>query len=511
MTAVSPALRIMPEILLTLTGVLVMVTEPLLAAKTSRKPLGVLALLGTLAAIITSYCQLQLPAGTAFFGVIRTDAFSVFFHLLIGGIVFVTLLVSLDYFEGHSTYIGEFYALVLFSAVGMMFMTSAVELLMVFIGLEISSISTYILAGYRKRSATSVEAAIKYFLLGSFATAFFLYGVALCFGATGSTNIYAIAVATASGASPILLTIALGLMLIGLGFKVSAAPFHVWTPDVYEGAPAPIVGFMSTAPKAAAFAVLLRITYAGFGAISHTWIVLLWILAAVSMTIGNLGALTQKNVKRMLAYSSIAHAGYLLVAFTAFSADGLAAACLYTAAYATMNVGAFAIISFLSGYDERRINLQDYAGMAKRHPLASAAMAIFLLSLIGIPFTAGFFGKFYVFTAAMHSGQWVLVVLGLLNSGLAAFYYLRLLAQLYTQPYDASLEVADTPARPAFVLGIVVLVVAIFVLGVVPNRVLQLAQAGAATYFPNTGTNAPSAAPDAPSAVAPPIDGLLAR
>ncbi len=484
MTAVAPAFRILPEIILTLTAVLVMVTEPLLAPRTSRKPLGVLAILGTLAAIATSAWQLSLPAGTAFFNTIRTDAFSGFFHLLIGGIVLVTLLVTLDYFEGHSTHIGEFYALILFSAVGMMFMTSAVELLMVFIGLEISSISTYILAGYRKHSAHSSEASIKYFLLGSFATAFFLYGVALCFGATGSTNIYTIAAGVAAGAAPRLLTIALGLMLIGLCFKVSAAPFHVWTPDVYEGAPAPVVGFMSTAPKAAAFAVLLRITYAGFGSMSHVWIALLWIIAVLSMTIGNLGALSQKNVKRMLAYSSIAHAGYLLVAFTTFTAQGLSAACFYTAAYAAMNVGAFAIISFLSGYDERRVNLTDYAGMARRHPLASAAMAVFLLSLIGIPFTAGFFGKFYVFTSAMHSGQWIIAVIGLLNSGLAAVYYLRFLAQLYSQPASAEQEAPSTPAQPAFVLGIALLVAAVFILGVIPNRVLHLAQSSAATYFP---------------------------
>ncbi len=490
MTAVSPALRILPEILLTLTGVLMMVTEPLLSAKTSRKPLGIFALLGTLAAIAASAWQLHLPAGTAFFNTIQTDAFSVFFHLLIGGILLVTLLVSLNYFEGHSTYVGEFYALLLFSAVGMMLMTSAIELLMVFLGLEISSISTYNLAGYRKRRAVSAEASIKYFLLGSFATAFFLYGVALCFGATGSTNIHSIATGVASGSSPLLLALALGMMLIGLGFKVSAAPFHVWTPDVYEGAPAPVVGFMSTAPKAAAFAVLLRITYTGFGTMSHIWIPLLWIMAVASMTIGNLGALTQRNVKRMLAYSSIAHAGYLLVAFTAFSADGLAAACFYTAAYAAMNVGAFAIISYLSGYDERRVHLQDYAGLAKRHPLASAAMAIFLLSLIGIPFTAGFFGKFYVFTTAMHSGLWILVTIGLLNSGLAAFYYLRFLSQLYMQPYDAAQDISEAPAQPAFVLGIAILVAAVLVLGIIPNRVLRLAQAGAATYFPCSGTNA---------------------
>lgn len=483
----SSAMLILPEILLTLTGALVMVLTPLFGPTASRRPLGVLALLGTLGAIAASAIQLQLPACAAFYGSIQMDAFSTYFHLLIGCILFLTLLVSLDHFDGVSGHVGELYALLLFSAVGMMLMASATELLMVFIGLEISSISTYVLAGFRKHSAASVEAAIKYFLLGSFATAFFLYGVALCFGATGSTNIYAIAQGAASGAPPVLLTTALGLVLIGLGFKVSAAPFHVWTPDVYEGAPAPIVGFMSTAPKAAAFAVLLRITYAGFGAYAHTWTVLLWAIAAISMTLGNLGALTQQNVKRMLAYSSIAHAGYLLVAFTAFSADGVAAASFYIAAYAAMNVGAFAIISYLAGPEERRVRLREYAGMAKIHPFASAAMALFLLSLIGVPFTAGFFGKFYVFTAAMHAGRWVLVLLGLLNSGLAAFYYLRLLAQMYMQPYDSALGDVPTPVRPAFVLGSAFLVAAVLVLGIVPDRVLRLAQSGASAYF-TTGT-----------------------
>ena len=233
-----------------------------------------------------------------------------------------------------------------------MLMTSAVELLVVFIGLEISSIATYIIAGFRKGEATGSESSLKYFLLGSFATAFFLYGIALAFGATGSTTIGAIAAGLATTATPRLAFMAVAMILIGLGFKVSAAPFHVWTPDVYQGAPAPVVGLMSTAPKAAAFAVLLRILFSGFPSMQHRWAVLIWVLAALSMTIGNLGALLQRDVKRMLAYSSIAHAGYLLVAFTAFPADGIAAACFYTAAYAAMNVGAFAVITQISGYDE---------------------------------------------------------------------------------------------------------------------------------------------------------------
>lgn len=486
MTDVSPALRILPEILLTLTGVLVMLIEPVLSVKASRKPLGFLAIVGTLAALVASIYQLQLPAGTAFFGTVQSDAFSVFFHLVIGGIVLVTLLVSLDYFEGHTTYVGEYYALVLFGAVGMMLMTSSVELLMVFIGLEISSISTYVLAGYRKRSATSPEASIKYFLLGSFATAFFLYGIALCFGATGSTNLFDIARGVASGASPLLLTVAFGMMLIGLGFKVSLAPFHVWTPDVYEGAPAPVVGLMSTAPKAAAFAVLLRICYGAYGTMTHVWMPLIWIVAVMSMTIGNLGALTQRNVKRMLAYSSIAHAGYLLVAFTSLATIGIAAASFYTAAYAAMNVGAFAVLGHLSGFDEKRTNLSDYAGAARRHPVAAAALAVFLISLIGIPFTAGFFGKFYVFTAALNSGNAWLAVIGLLNSGLAAFYYLRLLAQMYMLPAEPTLQPDVVHARAGFVLGLSILVLAVFALGIFPNSTLRLARAGGATFAHGT-------------------------
>lgn len=482
MTEVSPALRILPEILLTVTGVLVMLIEPLIGEQRSRRPLGLLAVLGTLAAIGASVYQLYIPNGTAFFGAVQTDSFSIFFHFVIEGIVLVTLLTSLDYFAGHSSYVGEYYALILFGAVGMMFMTESVGLLMVFIGLEISSISTYILAGYRKRSATSPEASIKYFLLGSFATAFFLYGIALCFGATGSTNLDQIAKGVMGGASPLLLTVAFGLMLIGLGFKVSLAPFHVWTPDVYQGAPTPVVGFMSTAPKAAAFAVLLRICYGAFGSATHIWMPMIWIIAVLSMCIGNAGALTQRNVKRLLAYSSIAHAGYLLVAFTAIATIGVAAASFYAAAYAAMNVGAFAAIGYLSGFNETRTNMSDYAGIARRHPVAVAAFAVFLISLIGIPFTAGFFGKFYVFTAALNSHNAWLAIIGLINSGVAAFYYLRVLAQMYMVPEGAAQPVDHVHARPAFVVGMAILVLAVFWLGIFPGSPLRLAQNGGKVF-----------------------------
>jgi NADH-quinone oxidoreductase subunit N len=372
---------------------------------------------------------------------------------------------------------GEYFALILFGTVGMLLMTSAVELLLVFVGLEISSISTYILAGFRKRTGKSPEAAIKYFLLGSFATAFFLYGIALTFGATGTTRIAAIAAALPHTTTPILAWTAIALILVGLGFKVSAAPFHVWTPDVYEGAPSPVVALMSTAPKAAAFAVLLRITFTGFPQMQHRWSILMWVLAALSMTIGNLGALLQRDVKRLLAYSSIAHAGYLLVAFTAFPFDGIAAACFYTATYAAMNVGAFAVITQISGYDERARTIDDYTGLGQKRPYLAALLSFFLLSLIGIPFTGGFFGKFYVFSAAIHGGNVWLAVIGLLNSGIACFYYLRLLAAVYTKPGAESARLNELrPISIPAAMSLALAAMATLILGILPDGAVRFAE-----------------------------------
>jgi NADH-quinone oxidoreductase subunit N len=472
-------LALLPELILTLTGVLIMLAEPCLAPTSSRKPLGWIAIAGTVASLVAAWYQI-FSLGTAihaFSDTIQVDAFSVLFHYVIGAIVLVTLLGSLDYFEGNASHAGEYFALLCFGAVGMMLMTCSVELLMVFVGLEISSISTYILCGFRKGQATGSESAIKYFLLGSFATAFFLYGVALAFGATGSTNLYAIAHGLETTSTPALALMALAMILIGLGFKVSAAPFHVWTPDVYQGAPAPVVGLMSTAPKAAAFAVLLRVTFTGFPQMQHRWTVLMWILAVLSMTVGNFGALLQRDVKRLLAYSSIAHAGYLLVAFTAFPFDGIAAACFYTAAYAAMQVGAFAFITQIGGYDERARTIDDYTGLGQKRPWLAALLAFFLLSLIGIPFTGGFFGKFYVFSAAIHGGHVWLAVIGLLNSGVACFYYLRLLVAVYTKPGSESARL--TPLRPAGVpaaIGVALAAAATLALGILPGGAISFAE-----------------------------------
>jgi NADH-quinone oxidoreductase subunit N len=475
-------IRILPELVLTLFGIAVMMIDPLLKPGASRKSLGLLSFVGTLVAIGAAFYQVNYY-GLAWFGMVRVDSFSIFFHVLIPAISAVCILASLEYLDTQKINSGEYYGLILFGTVGMVLMSAAVELVLIFIALEISSISTYILAGYRRRTASSTESSIKYFLLGSFATAFFLYGVALMFGATGSTDILKIHQALNSGNPGILAYIAVALMIVGLGFKVASAPFHIWTPDVYEGAPAPIVALMSTGPKAAAFAVLLRVLFA---TTTTSWFWLIWISAALSMTIGNFGALIQNNVKRMLAYSSIAHAGYLLVAFAASNEIGVSAAIFYTASYAAMNVGAFAVVSHFASTGERYVTMDDYAGLGKRAPLLAFTLTIFLLSLIGIPATAGFLAKYYVFTAAMSGASvahptalvW-LTIIGVINSAVASYYYLRLIVVMYMR--EQTVAEPPAPASPTMRIALVVAAIATIYLGVVPGRVLDYAVQGAQT------------------------------
>ena len=483
MNSVPDIFRILPEVILTLTGVAIMLIDASLPAGFPRRSLGWVGAIGTTLALWASLWQLSLPVGTGFYGTVETSPFTVFFHVLICGLVLVTLLLSLDTLPETSHHQGEFYALVVFGAVGMCLLTGAVELLLVFIALEISSIATYVLAGYRKGTARGPEAAIKYFLLGSFATGFLLYGVALIFGATGTTQVYEIARLAPTAENHGLVLAALALMLVGILFKVSAAPFHVWTPDVYEGAPSPVVALMSTAPKAAAFALLLRVVYEMFPTLHSTWSPLLWVVAVLSMTVGNLAALRQQNVKRMLAYSSIAHAGYLLAAFAGLGSSGIAAASFYTAAYAAMNVGIFAVVTLASGYDEQRPLVEDFRGLIYRSPLLGSLLIFFLVSLVGIPFTGGFFGKFYSFSAAVGGGAIWLAVIGLLNSGLAAAYYLRLaLAAAQRKAADEN-DAAIPKPRVGVAVGAALLlaVAATLVLGIVPNDVLRAAEAGAHT------------------------------
>jgi NADH-quinone oxidoreductase subunit N len=467
-------LRILPEIVLSVFGMIIMLLDPFLDERRNAKTLGAVGLVGALVALASTLGMARQP-GFAFWNMVQVNAFSVFFHFLIIAITAVVILASYEYMEVQQIRAGEYYGLVLFGAVGMCLMSSAVELVLIFIALEISSISTYILAGFRRRAAISSEASLKYFLLGSFATAFFLYGVALIFGATGSTSIPVIGQKLLAGPPSVLAYSAIALMFVGLGFKVAAAPFHVWTPDVYEGAPTPVVGFMSTAPKAAAFAVLLRIIFEAH-APGSLW--LIWIAAALSMTIGNVAALVQTNIKRLLAYSSIAHAGYLLMAFAASSTNGIPSAMFYTAAYAAMNVGAFAVISHFAGAGERYVTLEDYAGLGRRSPILAATLTIFLLSLIGIPMTGGFFAKFYVFSAALQNNLVWLVIIGVLNSAIGAYYYLRIIVAMYMREPREEGPVAPIPLALGTALAISV--AATLYLGILPGRVLEYASRSAA-------------------------------
>ena len=481
--------RILPEIVLSVFGMIVMVLEPLLEEEQGQKVLGQIALVGTLAALGSTWFMAQSP-GLAFFNMVQVDGFSVFFHVLIIAIAAVVILSSYEYMAVQRIRAGEYYALILLGVVGMALMSSAIELVLIFIALEISSIASYVLTGFRRHEAASAEASLKYFLLGSFATAFFLYGVALMFGATGSTNIDQIGRSLQAAPVPLLAFVAVALMFVGLGFKVAAAPFHIWTPDVYEGAPGPIVGLMSTAPKAAAFAVLLRIMFV-INVPGRLW--LIWVTAALSMTLGNVGALVQDNVKRLLAYSSIAHAGYLLVAFAATPELGTSAAMFYTASYAAMNMGAFAVVSHFAGAGERYVTLEDYKGLGRSSPLLAATLTIFLLSLIGIPMTGGFFAKFYVFSAAVKANLIWLTIIGVLNSGVGAYYYLRVIVMMYMR--ESRKEVPVAPIPLALGVALAVCMAATLYLGLFPSEVLRYAQDSAQQVIQRSAPEIPVPAP----------------
>ena len=482
----SDAISILPEIILTFAGILIILLGAFL--KNSDRAASTAAHLGLLGAAIGITYQWR-RMGPAFGGFLAVDSFGIFFHLLFLVIAVLVALASAEYLAKECLPAAEFYALLLFGTVGMGLMASANELMLIFIGLEISSLASYVMVGFRRDVSTSSEAALKYFLLGSFATAFFLYGIALIFGATGSTRLPQIRQALLSGHGPValsaqtnqfpssLVALAIALMFVGLAFKVSAAPFQIWTPDVYQGAPTPVTAFLSTGPKAAAFAAFLRIFMVGLGSSAGQWSWLLWIVAALSMCVGNFAALLQSNMKRLLAYSSIAHAGYILVAFTAHSADGVSAVIFYLVAYAFMNIGAFVVVSHLGGRGERYLELDDYAGLGFRFPFLAAMLTIFLLSLIGVPLTAGFFGKFYLFRAALRGDLIWLTVLAGLNSGIAAYYYLRVIVSMYM-----SAPVREVPCerlRPSMRSALLLTAAGTLLLGVFPQSVLNFASRAA--------------------------------
>src|SRR5580693_561176 len=465
-------IRILPEIVWCGFGVLLMLVQPFIK---SRQALTFIAMLGAAAGTLVTFFGIP---GSGFFGLVQFDTYALFFHWLVGLVAFLVILASDSYLQRENLAPAEFYALILFATAGMGVLASAQELLTAFIGLEMSSISSYVLAGYRRDSVKSSESAVKYFLLGSFATAFFLYGIALVYGATGTTNL---AHMSSADSTSTLLKLGLAMILIGLGFKVAAAPFQIWTPDVYEGAPTPVTALFSAGPKAAAFALLLRI-FADVPAATQFWFWAFWILATLTMFAGNLGALLQTNVKRLLAYSSIAHAGYILVAFAAVTklkgtdigaSPAYTAVLFYLLSYALVKVGAFTIVSQFGGAGEKHLQLDDFAGLGERQPVVAAVFSLFLLSLLGLPVTAGFLGKFYIFKAAVDSNLIWLAVLMAINSVIGTYYYIRLIVVMYMREPSAEIA-ASAPAR--FPLSVnVVLAIAAFgtiFLGVLPSKTL---------------------------------------
>jgi NADH-quinone oxidoreductase subunit N len=477
-------LRFLPEIIMAAMGTLIMLLEGLLTGRGEERN-GTLyghLTLATLFAAAAAAVVANQHAGTAFSGMLIVDSYATFFRVLVIAVGVLTVLCSYQYLRREHANSGEYHALLLFSIMGQCVMATAGELIMVFIGLEISSIASYVLAGYLRDDKRNNESALKYFLLGSFATAFLLYGIAWVYGATGSTRldeIHRVLLDRSAPANPMLIGLAAALMFVGFAFKVSAAPFQIWAPDVYQGAPAPIAAFMSAGPKAAAFAVFIRVYMTAFGPIANRWEPFVWSSALLTMVIGNFAALTQTNIKRLLAYSSIAHAGYVLVAIAAHNEIGIAAAMFYLASYALMNMGAFAVVTHFARQGEKYVNVDDLAGLGWKQPITAALFSIFLLSLIGVPLTAGFFGKFYVFKAALDGGLIWLAVLGLLNSAVAAYYYLRIIVVMYMQePGEATASL--TPLGPGVKTALWASALGTLILGIFPSYLLDFVRSSTA-------------------------------
>ena len=467
---------ILPEIVLTLGSMLVLMAD----IYVPREKRGVLVGLsvGVLAATGVAMLVIGNPHVSVSRGLLSIDAFAIFFKLLFLGAAALTLLMSGSYLEVEGTPAGPYCFLVLAATLGMMFMASGVELVTIFIGLETMAVSFYILAGYIKPSARSNEAAVKYFLLGAFSLGLLLYGMSLLYGLTGATSLKAIATALVEqeGANRQLLLLAVVLIAAGVGFKIAAVPFHMWAPDVYEGAPTPITAFLSVGSKAASFAMLLRIFVEGLPSMSVDWRVLFEALAILTMTVGNIAAITQSNIKRMLAYSSIAQAGYVLIGVVAGTPRGITATLIYLFVYAFMQLGAFAVVVLLRRKDAIGDELKDFNGLYFRRPGAAFAMLLFMLSLGGIPPTAGFMGKFWLFGAAIEAGYVRLAIIGVLNSAISLYYYIRVVVYMWLRNQPAGSEPRLSPALAA---TIAITLAATLFFGIYPRPIFELAETSA--------------------------------
>ena len=470
---------LLPLLILMTAGMLIMLLEPF-TAPGRKSRLGQMAVVATALAAYSLAFQWNSPPRALFRGMFVVDNFSVFFQWLFLVITGISALVSIRFNERESIARGEYYALLLFACSGMSLMAASGDLLLTFLALEILSISTYVLAGFKKHDAHSNESALKYFLLGSFATAFLLYGIALIYGSSGSTNYQAIrTVMHLQGSAQVTAVAGLVLLLVGFGFKAALVPFHAWAPDVYEGAPTPVTAFMTVGPKAAAFAALARVLTAAFPSLAGDWTSLLWALSILTMTLGNVVAVQQTNIKRMLAYSAIAHAGYILIGLVANTRSGYGAVLFYLVIYSVMNLGALSILLSLSREGDRKVTLDDYAGLGQSAPFAAAALSVFLISLAGIPLTGGFMGKFYLFSAALPHFLG-LVIVGVLNSVISVYYYFRVMVVMYMRE-PAQGEPAPEPIHLPVMAIIALCAVAVFWLGIHPAGLLNLASNSALT------------------------------
>lgn len=434
---------------------------------------------------------------------VALDGFRVAANFLILGATALGLMFAFDYLDRERLRSGEFYALVLLASVGMMVLVGARDLILVFLGLELMSVTVFVLTAFDRAKPRSAEAGLKYFLIGAFASAFFLYGIALLYGAAGSTNLARVAseVAAAAAAEDLLLLAGLGLLLVGFGFKIAAVPFHMWTPDAYEGAPTPVTGYMAAGVKAAAFVALVRIVVVDLAPAAAAWQAVLWWLAVLTMVIPNLIALVQDNVKRMLAYSSVAHAGYLLVGVVAGNALGMAATLFYLGVYTLMTLGAFAVVAHVAGEGDRRVQLADYRGLGWRRPALGLAMAVFLLSLAGFPPTGGFVAKLFLLRAAVDAGQAVLAVTLVVTSLVSYYYYFRVVWKMYFEEAPEELPLPAVPGR-AFRFAAVACTVGVLATGVAPGPAIQGLERVGAELGAGAGIAAPAESPAEPSEAA---------
>lgn len=468
----SDFLGILPQIILSLFGIYLM-AQGVFAPKLDRKVIAYLGLVGVGLAFVANFFLLGQDY-SAFGEMIRVDRLAVVLNFIFLTTAGMSLLMASSYSDYVEIEFIEFTPLILFSTVGMMLMGSAGHLMIIFLGLETMSIALYVMAGFRRTNRYSLEAALKYFLLGAFATGFLLYGIALLYGVVGSADLKAVTeyFTTNSLSANVLSLIGLALIIVGFGFKVALVPFHMWTPDVYQGAPFPVTAYMAVGAKTAGFAAILRVVVQSASFVSFHWTDVLWVLAVLTMTVGNIIALMQDDVKRLLAYSSIAHAGYILVGVVANNELTTPGVVFYLLVYLFMNLGAFAVAEVVGGKNERRTNIEHFYGLGYRQPLLGLVMGVCMFSLAGFPPTAGFMGKFYLFSSAMQSGFVWLVIFGVLNSLLSVYYYLRVVIAMYMR--KPAEEQAMAPVLPAVGVVLLFTVLGVLYLGIFPNTFMKL-------------------------------------